>query len=209
MYGGVEIEPLKDVEVTISYDDPIVLDEGSEILAVHFTDASTDIHTDVSTEENGNGVNEVNFTQDGFSVTGTLVTSPNNLENGASYIIVVQNNNRYYAMTNTGNNGCTATELTGSVNGTTVTIDNINAPSTTYLWTYNNRTLQNVSSSRYIYMSSSNFTNTSSRQLTFAQGNNGAITVRYGSYYIRYNNNAFSRNSSGSQLYFIKYEVHE
>ena len=65
---GNKVEPQTDVEVKISYDDPLSIAAGQEVAAVHFANEEKIDINPATAEEN-----TVTFSQDGFSVTGTIV----------------------------------------------------------------------------------------------------------------------------------------
>lgn len=212
MYEGAEIEPSKPVEVTIEYADPIVLNADSELLTVHFTENGTELNRDVEVTSGETGGTAVTFEQDGFSYTGTLITSQSQLTNNDRYWIVAVNNGHYYALNADG----TATELNGTMNGTQVTITSpvADEPDPTFLWRYNNNTLRNVSTNQYLYMGNTLMSSTS-RSLTFTNRANNTISVSWRSggtwvgttysLYFNTNNNTYSRNSNTyTGLYFVR-----
>lgn len=112
------IEPKVPVQVSIHYDDAIELEEGEQIKAVHFADAGTEV-IDVSVERTADGITDIQYMQDSFSVTGTVVRylSEGWPDNG-DYVIIVKpfNENHYYAVRNDGEITCVQyNESTGKV----------------------------------------------------------------------------------------------
>ena len=100
--GGTVIEPEDTVDVTISYDDPVQLESGEVMSAVHFAEEGIDL-TEVRPVAAKAGGTEVTFRQDSFSMTGTLIinVAAGRVENGC-YMILYQDGSTYYALSNTG-----------------------------------------------------------------------------------------------------------
>lgn len=69
---GTEVEPAAPVDVTITYADGIALADNENSSAIHFTDDDIQV-LEVQTEGVGDIVDTFTFTQDSFSVTGTVV----------------------------------------------------------------------------------------------------------------------------------------
>ncbi len=213
---GQEIEPESEVSVKISYDQPLDLEDDNEVMSVHFTDSGAELNSNVETADAKKGGSVVSFNQSSFSVTGTLVTSTSNLHSGSTYVLVAENNGRYYAV---GSNGANlpSQELSLTIDGSNVTINNRTALPNSCLWTYgttnNGATLRNKNSNRYIVMSSSwtgtTMASMTSTPLTIAFGNNGKATIRNQNNYslvLASGNGSFTRsNSTASQFYFIEY----
>ncbi|MCQ2508055.1 MAG: CHAP domain-containing protein, partial [Dorea sp.] len=98
---GEEIEPEDKVDVTISYKDGLAIENEKQTAVVHFADSGTEVlEAELSqTEENKTEeelVDTFSFTQESFSVTGTIVYG-NWLPFG-EYMIVTQSGNKYYAL---------------------------------------------------------------------------------------------------------------
>ncbi|MDO4523194.1 MAG: fibro-slime domain-containing protein, partial [Eubacteriales bacterium] len=68
---GEKIEPDASVNVKISYHDAVSFTEDDEVNAVHFADEGTEVLE--ASAEGENSMEAVSFSQDSFSVTGTLV----------------------------------------------------------------------------------------------------------------------------------------
>lgn len=71
---GTEVEPAAPVDVTITYADGIALADNENSSAIHFTDDDIQV-LEVQTEGVGDTVDTFTFTQDSFSVTGTVVAA--------------------------------------------------------------------------------------------------------------------------------------
>ncbi len=102
--NGEKIEPEAAVEVSIKYRDAIKLNLNESLNVVHFAEDGTElIEADLS--ENDSGITDITFTQDSFSVSGTVVQylSTGWPANGDYVMIVKPNNsNNYYAVKNDG-----------------------------------------------------------------------------------------------------------
>ncbi len=220
---GEEIEPESEVNVKITYNDSLELQNDSELMAVHFTDNGAEINKEVKTADTKDGGSEVSFKQSSFSTTGTVITNTSQLENGKSYVLVAEKNGRYYAVSNTVTSGwfnssstCPQYEVSLDIDGTTATFSNLSSVPKNITWKYsvsnNSATLQNNGNNRYMALSANNnMTTTGSVALTLENDSNGKIRVRRGtsSYYLYLpsNNNNFQiSNSSSTPLYFIEYD---
>lgn len=215
---GQEIEPESEVSVKISYDQPLDLEDDNEVMSVHFTDSGAELNSNVETAGAKKGGSVVSFNQSSFSVTGTLVTSTSNLHSGSTYVLVAENNGRYYAVGNS-SSSLPSQELSLTIDGSNVTINNRSTIPNNCLWTYgttnNGATLRNKNSNRYIVMSSSwtgtTMASMTSTPLTIAFGSNGKATIRNQNNYnlvLASGNGSFTRsNSTASQFYFIEYNT--
>ena len=92
---GEVIEPKAPVRVTIAYQDALPLGEGAALKVVHFADAGTEVISDVSVT---NGNTEITYQQSGFSVTGTLITDPGQIQQGEKYVVIVKKDDKYYSV---------------------------------------------------------------------------------------------------------------
>ena len=92
---GKKYEPEHPAQVKITYQDAIDVGEDEVIKAVHFAKAGAEIIEDVDLEENGT---QVTYEQNGFSVTGTVVTNAGSLVSGEKYVIYTQSGGNYYAI---------------------------------------------------------------------------------------------------------------
>ena len=99
LVDGEKIEPAAPVQVTIAYDDPMDLAAESELSVVHFSDSGTEIIRDLSVSEDGT---QVSYTQAGFSVTGTIVTTPTSAGTTSQYMVLVKYDDEYYIVLNDG-----------------------------------------------------------------------------------------------------------
>ena len=100
MVGKDIIEPKAPVTVKITYSDPVNVEEGEELLAVHFAEEGTEITPIRVDQESG----ELTFRQDSFSVTGTVVPVGQNAwpSNNGSYVLFTQIGDQYYAINHDG-----------------------------------------------------------------------------------------------------------
>ncbi len=72
---GSNIEPETPVDVQIRYKDNFIVDEGNTGLVVHFADEGTEVLDADTNEDEENAANTFDFTQNSFSVSGTLVAA--------------------------------------------------------------------------------------------------------------------------------------
>ena len=145
---GEEMEPAAPVDIEIVYQDAITVQEEESGAVVHFAKEGIEVlHPDTSltqsqTEE-AEGVDTFRFTQDSFSVTGTLVgtqaapttatrVEPHEIDNTGNtmYVLVAQVGNRYYALS--GANGGSPVQVT--LSGNTVTLPASNTEN--LFWTF-------------------------------------------------------------------------
>ena len=138
---GEEIEPEASVDVQITYDEPILKEEGVNCTTVHFAEDGVEVlPAEVLEADDGGDI--VAFTQDSFSVVGTAVTTLN-LSSG-SYIFYKDG----YAL---GVNGTSIQAIPITIDekgyvypkNTAVSIDRIT-------WSYSNSSLRNKSAGRYL-----------------------------------------------------------
>ena len=117
---GNIVEPSAPVKVEITYDTPIEVKEEDELHTVHFVEETKEsvetkesaeivnvelLDSEVNTSPEGQAEVVVTFEQDGFSVTGTVVTTETSddmrygfpTESG-DYVMVVGYNGKYYAV---------------------------------------------------------------------------------------------------------------
>ncbi len=84
---GRKIEPSAPVEVKIEYADAVELAEGEVLQVVHFADDGAEV---ITPEVNGN---EITFSQESFSVTGTIVAG---LGSSQNVVLIAEHNGKYY-----------------------------------------------------------------------------------------------------------------
>ncbi len=131
--NGEKIEPKTPVQVEIAYKDSVSVREEETLHVVHFLEHGTEVITDVLLSDDQK---EISYTQDSFSVTGTVIGStPANGEN--QYMILVKDGSRYFIVNNDG----TLTEV-GYENGTVSVADPM-------LWT-----VDGTGNNRHIYFHS-------------------------------------------------------
>lgn len=130
---GKEYEPEDAVEVKIRYAQPVELTADETIHTVHFAETQNEPEVlSTNTSVNGTGdVKAVAFTQESFSVTGTVVTGTtvSNLENG-NYAIASGSTGRVMVYNA---NGGTA----GNIENGTLTIPSV-ASANSFLYTVSN-----------------------------------------------------------------------
>ena len=111
--GETKIEPNTPVDIKITYDSPLSIPNNGEIKQVHFATEGTEV-LDVEMNKNDEGeIVGVEFSQNSFSVTGTVVTSlADGWPDSGYFVTIVKpiNGNKYYAVSNTGT--LTEVELT-------------------------------------------------------------------------------------------------
>lgn len=192
------IEPKAPVTVTIEYVEPVYLNTYDEMSAVHFGVEGIDL-TGVDPQLNEDGKTQVVFEQNGFSVTGTVITS-GTISNG-NYCILYKSGNQYYALSNTGSAVAVSYE-----NGI-VTLPDTNTNS--IIWTRNGRRWRgNRNQGNYLYLYGGNLLssrNYSNITLT-ASSDDETYKISYGSNYLRFSNNSFTSGTSNSnnQMYIVR-----
>ena len=217
MYEGNEIEPQSEVGVKIFYEQLPELKNEAKVMSVHFTDKGTELNSDVETENTENGGSEISFRQNSFSITGTLITDVSMLSNDSDYVMIAENNGRYYAVSNSGSNSLPAKELSVSIDGDTVTFENTTAVPTNCLWHFNRTnsgtSLRNNGSNWYLnlsvsggWFSSTTFASSSSSTVNLSNGSDGKIIVSKGNYRLNLSGSSFTltTSSNSSQFYFVE-----
>ena len=118
---GNKVEPEAPVTVQIEYKDAIEIGEKEHLSVVHFADKGTEVIDNIGLNE---ACTAVTYTQNSFSVTGTVVNSAP--RNGQSYMLIVDYEGKKYIINNDG-----TLIPVSSVNSTQITTDY------PMLWTYN------------------------------------------------------------------------
>ena len=90
IYDGQEIEPEASVSVQISYSEPLPIEEDTNCNAIHFAEDGTEL-LETTVEETEVGESTVSFTQESFSVVGTVITKTFTFEEGQKYIFYKSN----------------------------------------------------------------------------------------------------------------------
>lgn len=93
--NGKKYEPEYPVQVKIKYQDAVEVEGDQQMSIVHFASAGPEVIQDVEVSKDGT---ELTYEQNGFSVTGTVVSS-NNIQDGHQYVIYTSRDSNYYAMT--------------------------------------------------------------------------------------------------------------
>ena len=148
LVDGVETEPLAPVDIEIVYSDAIAVQAEESGQVVHFAQSGIELLLpDTSLTESGSeeaeGVDTFRFTQNSFSVTGTLIgtqavstsatkVNPWEIDNTGNtmYVLYAQVGGRYYALS--GANGGTPVQIT--VSGNTITLPASNTEN--LFWTF-------------------------------------------------------------------------
>ena len=95
LVNGIIFEPEYPAQVRITYQDAINVAEDEQVSIIHFAQSGPEVIQDV--EISGDG-KKLTYEQNGFSVTGTVVTNTNNIVSGEQYVIYTQKNGNYYAI---------------------------------------------------------------------------------------------------------------
>ncbi|MBQ8621565.1 MAG: Cna B-type domain-containing protein [Oscillospiraceae bacterium] len=131
LVDGVAVEPAAPVDVKISYAEAVVQSENESSVAVHFTDDGVEVldaKTSQTTEAEDAQVDTFTFTQDSFSVVGTMLSSyvravpsntatrisPNSVDGSGNtlYVLYTQIGGNWYAID--GNGYPVAVTVTGN-----------------------------------------------------------------------------------------------
>ena len=73
MVDGEAFTPEAEIDVKIDFHEPVVVEQMQDVNAVHFGEEGTEV-LDVTTEESKEGIENVSFTADSFSVYGVVYT---------------------------------------------------------------------------------------------------------------------------------------
>ena len=217
---GTEIEPKAPVDVVITYSEVLPVFETDKCTAVHFAETGLEL-IDAQLEPSADG-DIVTFTQDSFSVVGTVVEGSVSLTTGQNYVFytgdgyalgVSRSGSSNYAISpikvDVGNNGY----ITPS--NPNVSIDNIT-------WTYRNGGLYNAYSGRYLnlvastprlvtgtrYTSTVGLSTSVKTISSFDINNSLRISQNYGSYrpfMLAYENNVYKSGTEfdNAQIYHL------
>lgn len=198
LVNGEEIEPLAPVDVRVSYDESIPVEEGLTCSAVHFADAGVEV-IDAEVTDTADGGSEVAFTQASFSIVGTVLSEINGFTAGDTYIFYADG----YALGVNGSGSLTAYPVK-IVNDYVTPVD----PSVTISkisWEYVSNGLCNASSGGYLYIRSGSPTTRSTAQTITGRfvGNVVRLSGLYNStrYYLGYTATSSSCSYSSSSLY--------
>ena len=173
MVDGEEMEPAAPVDIQIVYRDAIAVQAEESGAVVHFAKDGVEVLTPStslteSENEEAEGVDTFQFTQNSFSVTGTLVGTqavgttatrvrPQDIDNTGNtmYVLIAQIGNQYYALS--GAEASYPVQVT--VSGNNITLPTSNTEN--LLWTfvddpgsstdYQYNPVSNVGSGRYLH----------------------------------------------------------
>ena len=186
-HGEEKIEPKESVEVSISYADPIPIEEDQCLDIVHFAQTGTEVISDVVLSDDGT---ELTYEQSSFSITGTVVSNGSSFPENGSYVLLLHSGNNYYAVRNDGH----LEAVTYNGDGT-VTFENATDISAMddYYWslTGNNSNRKYLNNgNRYIDPYNNNGLSNIQRQLRLSNNR----------LYYTYWNNYYYLNINGNQL---------
>ena len=161
---GTEIEPILPVDIRISYDDSFEISETKESLAVHFANDGVELINAMTSHSVTEGeVDTFSFTQNSFSVTGTLVaneltkaatsytnvsTDSIDVSGGMNYVVYTELDGKYYALDGDGK----PVEITFADDGVTIAADITNK----LIWSFSAAEngaylIQNQDSKKYMH----------------------------------------------------------
>ncbi len=208
--NGRIIEPTGTVDVQVTYADSLQIGEEENGVAVHFAQDGIEILDAITSysDDEENLVDSFTFSQNSFSVVGTVVSTyalddvstatriPHSSikgDGGTAYVIYTTINNRYYAIDGNGY------PVAITVSGTTVTLPTTNSDN--LLWTFsgsnNSYVIGNVGTSRHIHAYNNGSNNTGST----TSGAWASTLVSTGTYTFRLrganNNYVYFPNSTG------------
>lgn len=214
--NGIEVEPEAPVEVNIFYDQKIE-DTSGDCRVIHFAEEGAEI-LDAQLDVEGENGSSFEFTQESFSVVGTIVMPAavdidgywqkvNAIDDtSAQYLLVYEGDSDYTL-------GVAKSGTSYKVAATTITLNKLegfddvytcNAPASAYLWSFGSTvegsgrvTIKNASYSKYINLGASSLIgNSASCTLTYAE--NGYWTISGSNRYLSFSNGSFSRTSAAS-----------
>ena len=122
--NGDKIEPAAPVLVNIEYTDGAEIQAAKDVHVVHFADDGTEVLEGIGVSQDGT---VMTYLQDGFSVTGTVVSNP---AANDQYMVLIDYNGSYYIVNNDG----TLTNVGSSASNTV----NVDEP---MMWTYDGRNI--------------------------------------------------------------------
>ena len=121
---GQKIEPKTPVLVNIEYADGAEIEAARDLHVVHFADNGTEVLEGIGVNQEGT---VMTYLQDGFSVTGTVVTNP---AANDQYMVLIEYEGDYYIVNNDGSLTNVGSSATGSVE--------VDEP---MMWTYDGRNI--------------------------------------------------------------------
>ncbi len=214
--GDMIVEPEAPVGIEIVYSDTITVQEEEAGQVVHFASDGVEV---LAPETDGDeGVDTFRFTQDSFSVTGTLIgtqavitptatrVDPWEIDNTGNtmYVLYARINNKYYALS--GANGGSPVEIT--VSGDTVTLPTSNMEN--LFWTFVDKAgdntdylynpVANVGTTRHLHPYNGGAMTDSPWDVFLDLNNDNTFKVRgNGNYRLRMTNSAVSTVTSTNQ----------
>ncbi|MBQ9006217.1 MAG: hypothetical protein IJ092_07565, partial [Atopobiaceae bacterium] len=119
-----KVEPKAPVLVSIELDDGADIEAAKDLHVVHYADDGTEVLEGIGVNQDGT---VMTYLQNGFSVTGTVVTRPAANE---QYMVLIDYNGSYYIVNNDGSLTNVGTSATGTVE--------VDEP---MMWTYDGRNI--------------------------------------------------------------------
>lgn len=159
---GQIIEPSSAVDIHITYKDRLDFNNGNQGVVVHFAEDGVEVISPEISNEGTETADGFAFTQNSFSVTGTLITyavadpntyvtvSPNSLDSSGntSYVVYTKLGDNYYAVDGNGN----PVQITVDENGAiTSTVNNNLLWRFTFKGAPNTHLIRNVGTGRYMH----------------------------------------------------------
>lgn len=221
--NGQEIEPAAPVRVSISYTDAVEIPDSNSAGVIHFADSGVELieaETSQSEEANTDGENAVDtfeFTQDSFSVTGTIITE-NWIPYGGLVICCKDSSGNYYAIAKDG------TPVPVEYDNGTVYCENGDL---SIVWTFNESTdggcyfVNADDPTKYLAMNQNGLNITSQKtaiktdydsnrgQWFFYYDYRASILSGTTRYYLTYRNGAFRATTTQSYVYMAKNVVYK
>ena len=216
---GKTIEPDSSVDVQINYQNKIKIEELERAVAVHFADDGIevlDVETSKNQEAQQNEVDTLKFTQDSFSVVGTVVSNYSasfeiksattidfnalSTSSGTQYVLYTQYNGKYYAITSkSGDKQGYSIPITVNSDGT-ISWENSD---TSIFWTFtsnggNTYYVQNVDSARYLHAFDNSSPSYADYGTTTMGRNYATLTRQWDGSFIAQGNRQYTGVSIGS-----------
>lgn len=223
--NGEKVEPAAPVEVNIYYAQSLPESAG-DYRVIHFAEDGTEL-IDPSIDAPENGGSTFVFTQNSFSVIGTVALAAEAPASGywikttaidstsSNYLIVYEDSNGAYALgvNKSGNSyTATATEISLTALDGIEGVYTCNTISNSLYWKFSATVsgsasvrLQNVNTSRYLNLGSSSIIGNSAN-CTFSSNASGLWSISGNNRYLAFSNGAFSRSSSNSGNIFTIYK---
>ena len=146
--NGSKIEPSAPVDVMITYFDPVPVIETNQCTAVHFAESGLElIEARLETTNDGDAIT---FTQEGFSIVGTVIEGDVALTQGQKYIFYTGDNNALGVSRKNNENYSIAPIQVKVENNGYVTPFSADVDISDITWIYQNGGLYNPSANKYL-----------------------------------------------------------